>query len=291
VQGEIEQAHLCRLVGALEIAGTTIKATLPAGSPVEVTLELDRGGHLSARALVPALGQVFEEVAHLLVPDASPESLEAALASLRTRAVRIQSDASMIGNARLIGKITFVQAAMDGVSRDIAAARGGDADAAQKARRTLLDLDGIVEEAEAEKRWPEIESRAMNDMSWASEMVTSYGTPSEQKLLNDAMAQVEKARAARQVVELQRQLRVVRRLGGAAFNRHPKAATWIFEDCASMVDRATDVPKAQALVRDGRRAIERGDNIALRSVIDQLQPLMPVRVEEGKRLGHESGLR
>src|SRR5439155_2951032 len=50
VQGEYEQAHLCRLVGSLEIGGATVGASLPAGSTVEVTLELDRGGRLSARA-------------------------------------------------------------------------------------------------------------------------------------------------------------------------------------------------------------------------------------------------
>src|SRR6185369_9039925 len=85
VQGELEQAHLCRLVGNLEIAGAQVKASLPAGSPVEITLELDRGGHLSARALVPALAQVFEQVAHLLVPDATPESLDETVKAMKAR--------------------------------------------------------------------------------------------------------------------------------------------------------------------------------------------------------------
>src|SRR6185312_9744868 len=73
VQGEMTAAHLCRLVGTLDIGGDAVKDTLPTGSPVEVTIELDRGGRLSARALVPSIEQVFEHVAHLLVPDAAPE--------------------------------------------------------------------------------------------------------------------------------------------------------------------------------------------------------------------------
>ncbi|HET9993115.1 MAG TPA: Hsp70 family protein, partial [Kofleriaceae bacterium] len=68
VQGEMSQAHLCRLVGTLDIGGDTVMETVPTGSAVEVTIELDRGGRLSARALVPAIDQVFEHVAHLLVP-------------------------------------------------------------------------------------------------------------------------------------------------------------------------------------------------------------------------------
>ncbi len=63
--------------------GSGISATLPAGSQIELTLELDRGGHLSARAFVPALSQVFEQVAHLLVPDAAPEVLTKSMDDLR----------------------------------------------------------------------------------------------------------------------------------------------------------------------------------------------------------------
>ncbi|MCY1007284.1 Hsp70 family protein [Nannocystis pusilla] len=50
VQGEYEQAHLCRLVGALEIGGKELKQTLASGAEVELTIELDRGGRMSARA-------------------------------------------------------------------------------------------------------------------------------------------------------------------------------------------------------------------------------------------------
>ena len=53
VQGEMSQAHLCRLVGTLDIGGDAVKDTVPTGSAVEVTIELDRGGRLAARALVP----------------------------------------------------------------------------------------------------------------------------------------------------------------------------------------------------------------------------------------------
>ena len=39
VQGELEQAHLCRLVGRIEIGGEALPHALPSGSAVEVTLE------------------------------------------------------------------------------------------------------------------------------------------------------------------------------------------------------------------------------------------------------------
>jgi molecular chaperone DnaK len=290
VQGELEQAHLCRLVGTLEIGGAAVKASLPAGSPLEVTLELDRGGHLSARALVPALNQVFEHVAHLLVPDATPESLEETIKATRVRLRELRADAVRRDAQRVIGKLTFVEVALAEVETDVAAARGGDADAGQKARRTLLEIDGMLEEAEADKRWPEIDDEAREELALASALIARYGVPAEKQLFEEATRGVEKARAGRQPVELQRQLRVVRNLRSAAYHRDPKAWHYLFERAASEADQATDLPKAQALVREGRKAMDRGDTAALRDIVDDLWKLLPVSAQS-KKLGYDSGVR
>jgi molecular chaperone DnaK len=290
VQGELEQAHLCRLVGSLEIGGEAVKASLPAGSPVEITLELDRGGHLSARALVPALGQVFEHVAHLLVPEATPESLKETSNAMRARVRELHADALRRDATRVIGKLTFVEVSLAEVDANIAAAHGGDADAAQKARRTLLEIDGLLEEAEADKRWPELDDEAREELAYAALLIARWGVPAEKQLLDEATRAVEKARSARQPVELQRQLRVVRNLRSAAFHRDPKAWEKIFERAASEADQATDLVRAQTLVREGRKAIERGDTAALRIVVEDLWKILPVSAQS-KKLGYDSGVR
>lgn len=290
VQGELAQAHLCRLVGALEIGGAAVKASLPAGSPIEITLELDRGGHLSARALVPALGQIFEQVAHLLVPDATPDALDAIVVAMRGRITELRADAMARNAERTIGRLTYVECALGDAERDTQAARGGDADAGQKARRTLLELDGMLEECEAEKRWPELENRARHDLSEAAISVGEYGSKSEQKLLEEAAQAVEKARAASDAVELQRQLRVVRNLHNACFQRNPEAWSWMFENAASEASQATDIVRAQALVQAGRKAVERRDMDALRPIVQDLWKLLPVSAQQ-RRLGHDSGVR
>jgi len=290
VQGELSRAHLCRLVGALEIPGSGISATLPVGSQVELTLELDRGGHLSARAFVPALKQVFEHVAHLLVPDAAPEVLTRSMAELRARMSVLRAEAQRRNAIHMIGKLTFVDCAISEAERDVEAAKGGDLDAGQKARRSLIDAEGILDECDAEKRWPELDVEARLALSSAASLVTSYGTKAEQKLLHEATDAVERARKERDAVELERQLLVVRHLASAAFHRDPESTAWLFENAASEVGRATDLVRAQQLVKDGRRAIERGDTGALRTIVKQLHQLMPADVRERQR-GYESGVR
>ncbi len=290
VQGELSRAHLCRLVGTLEIPGSGISATLPVGSQIELTLELDRGGHLSARAFVPALSQVFEHVAHLLVPDAAPEVLTKSVALLRVRMAILRGEAQAKNAIHMLGKLTFVDCAISEAERDVEAAKGGDLDAGQKARRALIDAEAILDECDAEKRWPELDHEARHTLSWSASLVTEYGTKAEQRLLSEATDSVERARKERDAVELERQLRVVKNLASASFHRHPESSKWLFEDAASEVDRATDLVKAQQLVRDGRRAIDKNDMASLRMIVKELQKLMPVDVRERQR-GYESGVR
>ncbi|MDC0674154.1 Hsp70 family protein [Nannocystis radixulma] len=290
VQGEYEQAHLCRLVGALEIGGKELKQTLASGAEVELTIELDRGGRMSARALIPAIGQVFESVAHLLVPEADPEVLESTVTATRGRLGELRTDAFRRQARDSIERLAKVESALDDVGRDIAAARGGDADAAQKARRTLIEVDALIEGVELDRRWPELDREAREALIWTTGWVQDYGQPHEQTLYQETAKAVEKARQGRDPLELQRQLRLLRRLGSSAYGRHPEAWKHRFEDAAADVGNATDVARAQALVKEGRDALAKGDNEALRRVTQKLWQLLPSAPED-RRKGHESGVR
>ena len=61
---------------------------------------------MSAKALVPTTGQVFEQVAHLLVPEAAPEVLDAQIVALRGRLgdVPLEEQANGLRDARGRGR-------------------------------------------------------------------------------------------------------------------------------------------------------------------------------------------
>jgi molecular chaperone DnaK len=283
-------AHLCRLVGTLDIGGDAVKDTVPTGSPVEVTIELDRGGRLSARALVPSIEQVFEHVAHLLVPDAAPESLDSALRDLRRQLMDLRTDAFRHGLTQVIEKLDRVEARLSEAERDIDAAHGGDADAAQRARRALLDIDGTMAEADLAKKWPELDAAARQAAITASSTVGFHGTDAERTLLQDVITAMDKARREKDAPELERQMRLCHRLSSAAFNRTPEAWEWYFEEAASEMSKARDLPRAQKLVKEGKAAVERGDTEELRRVVKALWQLLPDDSEARKR-GFDSGVR
>lgn len=278
VQGELLDAHLCRLVGRLVILSGTLSGPLPAGSPVEVTLEVDRGGRMSARALVPKLDQVFEEVAHLSIPDADPEMLASQLQTLRTRAAearRIGAGASVQHDAKRSDRLVDVDWALQDVESLLAAARGGDTDAGQKARRLLIDAEAVLSEVEEEAAWPELDERTLHVLSNASKWVSQFGTVQEQRMLAEASSAVDRARTTRNATDLQRYLGVARQLTNAAYYRHPDAWLWGFQAAASDVSRSTDLERAQRLVIEGRAAIEIGDRDQLRRIVQDLWKLLP----------------
>jgi molecular chaperone DnaK len=290
VQGESRSAHLCRLIGTLEIAASELRSTLPAGSSIELTLEVDRGGRLSASAVAPTLGQVFSKVAQLVVPNVTPEMIRATVATLeeRLRAVKTQAFAS--GDAEAVAALTSADARMSEIHRDGAAAEGGDADAAQRARRNLLELDEAVEAIEARMRWPAVDAQAQERIAVAYSWVSSYGTDAERRMLDEASSAIQRAREHRDVAETERQLRLVGAALDAAFFRAPNAWQLIFEQCASRVDGANDLPRAQQLVARGRAAAARRADAELRAISEELRKLLPVE-EAARRLGFKSSVR
>jgi molecular chaperone DnaK len=290
VQGELAQAHLCRLVGTLDIGGAIVKDTVPTGSAVEVTIELDRGGRLSARALVPSIEQVFEHVAHLLVPDAAAAALDALLHDLRRQLVELRTDAFRHGLGQVIERLDRLEARLGEAERDIDAAHGGDADAAQRARRALLDVDATMADADLARKWPELDAAARQAAIGASSTVGMHGTDAERALLQEVLSAIDKARRDKDAPELERQMRLAQRLSSAAFNRTPEAWEWYFEDAASEVSKARDLPRAHQLVRDGKAAIDRGDTNELRRIVKALWQLLP-EDSEARKKGFDSGVR
>lgn len=290
VQGEFDRAELCRLVGQLEIPASELEKDLPAGTSVELTLELDRGGRLTATALIPSLGKTFDGLAHLLVPEADPEVLRASLQVLTERLRDLRSEAFRGASSALISASSGMDERVKEVERDLSAAEGGDADAAQRARRTLKDLDARLEELHLERHWPELEEQARDRLAWAFGWVSEYGTDPERRLLDEAAQAVEQARSARDAGLLERRLVHVLHLGNASYFRNPAAWENAFEDAAADSSACNDQVQAQRLVEEGRKAQRSGDRDRLRGVVQELWELLPPSADR-RRKSFGSGVR
>jgi molecular chaperone DnaK len=290
VQGEFPAAHLCRLVGSLEVSGKELTANLPAASAVDLTLEVDRGGRLSARAFVPAVNQLFSHVARLVVAEVDPESLAAGISDLKERLTDLRREAFSNRDRQLMETLKAIDGLLEEASSDLSGARGGDPDSAQRAQRNLLEADAALMKLEEDRSWPELWSEAQQDFGWAAQWVAQFGTDVEKRHLDEAGAALGKAHHNRQPTELARQLKLVSRLGTAAFYRHPEAWFWMFDTAASHVSESSDIARAAKLVEEGEKARQRGDSSAVRQAVEKLWALLPPDPEI-RRLGYGSGIR
>ncbi len=283
VQGEFSRAHLNRLIGTLQIRGGRLKRDLPAGSRVEVTLQLDRSGQLHARADLPEVGESFEDVVHVLVPSASPEILEKELGTAQQRVAAAQRRGFSQGDPALVRTMNGAAGLLAEARAGLEAARGGDADAAARVHRLLLDLNGALDEAEAALDWPTLQSEANQEIETALYWVGAFGSPAEQQLCENALAAAAEALQQRDAAALDRQIRVLSSLRNAAFSRDPSSVFQVFDWYLGHAGEATDLRQAQALFEKGRKAAERGDEKALREINRRLNDLFPGSAEDRQR--------
>src|SRR5262249_14104440 len=179
--------------------------------------------------------------------------------------------------------LTAATALLAEVRAGLAAARGGDPDAAQRVTRQLLELGTEIDAAEGELQWPELEAEGADDSQTYGCCVAPWGPPSAQQLFEQALAQALAARKARDAAALDRQIKVMRRLGDTAWARDPGAVRESFEWYSANVSEATDAKRASELLARGRTAIEKNDTPGLRAVNRELWDLFPGTPEERRK--------
>jgi len=287
VQGEVDIAHLCRLVGTIEIRPKDLRGVLPAGSAVDVVLELDRGGKLSAVAQIPDRNLSFPGTLALVAPDAPLDALEAQLAQLRTKTETLYTDPLVDAAARK--KLVEIDGALEDATREVEAARGSDADAIEKLRRQLIDADGMLAEVEASRTWPELEKKAIEKTTWAIGWVSKTGTEADRRTLDEAIRSLQRARATRNASEVSKRIRSIEDLGEAACLRDPQVVRRCFGDVSTRTAEMRDPRAAKQLVKRGNDALARGNIDEARRAMYELFDLLPPE-EATRAKAHGSGV-
>jgi molecular chaperone DnaK len=290
VQGEYPWAHLCRVVGTLQIPSAQLRTALPAGSAVEVTIELDRGGRMWAQAHVPALKQVFDHVAHLVIAGSSPEQLAQALALVSTRLSEQLAHSFRDHRTTTLARLSGLKLRLDEAAALVELGKGGDQDALQRAQRLVLEVTSELDEVDDASAWPKLEQRVDDERASTLGWIGGLGTAQERATADRIGQALDRALAARNANEVERQLRLLRHLANSAYFRSPDAWMWQFEAIKHRVAESTDPRQASALVVRGERALKKDDRAELEATVRALWQLMPDD-EEDRKLSHGSGVR
>jgi molecular chaperone DnaK len=231
---------------------------------------------------VPETGDSVEDVVHVLMPAATAEGLQREIETTEER-VRELRRRGAGGPVLLERDLERAASTLLEARKGLEAAKGGDSDAAHRSLRLLLELNGELDAAEQAVHWPELEAEAhraiQNGLSW----VSARGTPLEQQMFQQAMAGVQEALAAGNSAQVDRQIQLLRSLANTSYNRDPEAPAYTFEWYRSHLSEASDIRRADELLKRGQELLRSRRLEELRQVNRELDALFPGTPDERRR--------
>jgi hypothetical protein len=128
-----------------------------------------------------------------MTPQVALETLADALVKLRTRAADLSRAAFADRSGKTAARLSTAMPRLEEAEQNIKAARGGDLDAGEQARRTLTDFEALLAEIEAEQAWPELGRKIEETFAMAVSWVAGYGNEAERSTLNNTYQACKRA--------------------------------------------------------------------------------------------------
>jgi len=270
VEGESEipdrNTYLCEL----GIRGKELPHDLPAGTPVELTLEMNESRELNVSAYVPLIDLTLNARYTLKDEDVDVDSMGSELESQRARAESVLGDCDIEERKKIVDKIQSVSESVD--------KSNNDEDEKRKANKQLKELKMILDDVEEEKEMPQLTKEYKAIESNVEKIIEEYADPKERddfrtrlKSINSdskkAINEENKAlliRAIEQLLELRQ----------TAIFSNP--STWV-DQFRQIVNNGNFIneKEAQYYIDKGERAIQTGDVDELKRCTRQLGLLLP----------------
>jgi hypothetical protein len=140
---------------------------------------------------------VFQQVVHLVAGRIPLSEIKSRVAELSHRRQAQLSRALKHGAQKVVVRLSMADQLLHEAPVLEQSARGGDADAEQKLQRLLIELDGLLSEAETELGWPDLDERAQRRIAWAVSRVGELGTPEERSVLSSTLDSLRRARRSK----------------------------------------------------------------------------------------------
>jgi molecular chaperone DnaK len=278
-EGESKRADRNHTVFMLEIPAAEIRRDVPAGSDVEITIDINASRLVHVNVYIPILDQEFEGIldySEYRKKARTPEHLreeaaaeKARLAGARDRAQRTADPAAL----KVLERILAEQIEQDLDS--LLDAAQADPDAAQKCEKRLNDLKMAIDDLEDALEWPLLAAEAEELAKDTYNVVVRYGSAADKRAQADLEQEAHQAIERRDPDILRRKMEELAALRFRTLT--PQAWFWVtlLQEIEGMRGRVLDLAQAEQLRARGRRAIERNDVAALKAAVSQLIPLLP----------------
>lgn len=274
IQGERTRADRNRGVGMLEIRPRDIRIDLPAGSEVEVTVEVDSSSMVTVVADVPLVQAQFEAEIDLdNIRTTDPEELRKALeqAEQRLGALRgFVSDAGSADAERRLNKLDEERTVS--TARDQVDASTVDVGAAAAAEERLRDLEAELDDIADAVGLPGLVRDLRAALSEADELVRQHGDAADRQELAAIRTRADEAIDAQDSVAVRG---LIDRTGSLLFELERRSPDWAVKLFYTLQDMLRSSGQAGPLIQEGQRAIAANDRQGLDAVNQRLYRLLP----------------
>jgi molecular chaperone DnaK len=276
MEGENPRADRNHKVGLLEVTAHQVKRDVPAGSPVEVTIDIDESRLVHVRAYVPILDEVYENTLKLGYETVDIERLKQDFDREKERLKEIRNRAEEIRDPRLERILNQIeQERMVHEVEGSLAAASVDPDAAKKAQNRLCDLQVALDGAEEAVEWPALVADAEQLTRSARELIGEHGEAGDRRTLQTLEAELSKAQQTHDADILRRKMDELRGFVVQVLDRKGIMQLLWFQQLRDRRSEMTDRAKANELIAQGERAISNDDIDGLRAVNRALAELLP----------------
>jgi molecular chaperone DnaK len=252
VEGESARPERNRHIGELIVTDRDVSRVIPAGNPIEVTIEVSESRLLTASAYMPLIDRTFSvELAR------QPDEPDAA--DLRHAVLLERERLAGIAEHLPTSVTREMHEDLREVESDVHVAQGGDPDSGQKALRNLQRVQMRFDAFEDSQRLPRAIADARAEAELATSVVMDYRDDSQKARLRALLVDVDQAVASNSVPEIRRAEARLERLRFEILTRQPGFWLWYFERLCEDVKHWTDRIQAESLMRQGRAQILRED--------------------------------
>jgi molecular chaperone DnaK len=276
MEGENPRADRNHKIGVLEVQAHEVKRDVPAGSDVEVTIDIDESRLVRVKAYVPILDEEYENVLKLGYEGTDPASVKKDFDHEKQRLNELRKKVEETRDPTAQGILNRIdrERMVHEVEGSLAAA-SADPDAAKKAANRLGDLKIALDEAEDAVEWPVLVADAEKLMSASREAVREDGDSGDMRTLENHEAEIKKAMQTRDVDILRKRMEEMRGFVIRVLDRKGIMQVIWFQQLSNMKDQMRDQTMAEQLISQGLRAINSNDIDGLRAVNRQLAELLP----------------
>ena len=270
VEGESEIPDRNTFLCETGIRGRDLPHDLPAGTPIELTLEMNESRELFVSVYVPLIDLTANARSTLKDEAVDIKNMDTELEAQRARAESDLEDCSVEERKKIVDKIQSVSQSIDKSSND--------EDEKRKASKQLKDLKMVLDEIEEEKEMPQLIKQYNSIEENVQKIINEYADPKERNEYKNRLKSInsdsKKAISENNKSLLIRVIEQLLDLRQMALFSNP--STWV-DQFRAIIENGNFIneKEAQYYITKGETAIKTGDVEELKRCTRQLSLLLP----------------